>query len=205
MGAAGDLVRDGQAHRFALVADLDPGQVEGVEDQIDAPPGQGGVDLVAVLVQRNGRCAGDQAAFFPQERLPQHLGVGDGQRRVGEPGVPARQGALVRLGVDPPVVDLLDPGGEQLVQAQQGRGRVGAGAQARCRTRPPGPGTTVAGAVGGIVPGLLRGGGFAWGGGDLDEELLAHGAEEPFDLSPALRAARGRMGQADVEFRACPQ
>jgi hypothetical protein len=28
---------------------------------------------------------------------------------------------------------------------------------------------------------------------DFDEELLAHGAEEPFDLPPALGAVRGGM------------
>jgi hypothetical protein len=41
--------------------------------------------------------------------------------------------------------------------------------------------------------------------GDLDEELVAHGAEEPFDLSPTLRTARGRVGQPDAELGAGSQ
>ena len=41
--------------------------------------------------------------------------------------------------------------------------------------------------------------------GDLDEELLADGPEEPFDLPAALRAARGGVDQPDAELRAGPQ
>ncbi|CNL87604.1 Uncharacterised protein [Mycobacterium tuberculosis] len=44
--------------------------------------------------------------------------------------------------------------------------------------------------------------GFA---GDLDQELLAHGAEEPLYLAPALRPTWRGMNKAHTEFRACPQ
>ena len=41
--------------------------------------------------------------------------------------------------------------------------------------------------------------------GDLDQELLAHGAEHPFDLPSALGSAGLRMHQPDTEFRAGAQ
>ena len=43
------------------------------------------------------------------------------------------------------------------------------------------------------------------GVGDLDEELVAHGAEHPLDLAPPLRAARTGMDHADPEAGARPQ
>jgi hypothetical protein len=46
---------------------------------------------------------------------------------------------------------------------------------------------------------------LAAGVGHLDEELLAHGPEESFDLPPALGSAGGRMHQPHAEFRARPQ
>ena len=42
-------------------------------------------------------------------------------------------------------------------------------------------------------------------GGELDEELIAHGPEEPFDLPTALRAARGGVHQLDPQARAAAQ
>ena len=45
---AADGVRDGAAHRPALVFDLDDGQVERGEQQVDGAPDQRRVDLVAV-------------------------------------------------------------------------------------------------------------------------------------------------------------
>jgi hypothetical protein len=65
-----------------------------------------------------------------------------------------------------PVVDGLDPGGEQGVQV-------------------------------GHVLQLAA-------GADLDEELLAHGPEEPFDLPPAGGLPGPGMDQADAEHRAGP-
>jgi hypothetical protein len=42
-------------------------------------------------------------------------------------------------------------------------------------------------------------------GGDLDEELVTHGAEEPFDLASALGASRSGMDQADAQHGVRPQ
>src|SRR5664279_1619510 len=66
---APDLVADRDTHVPALVADLQIGQVEGVEDELDAASDQGGVDFVGVAVQRYRRGLGDQATLGPQERL----------------------------------------------------------------------------------------------------------------------------------------
>ena len=78
------------------------------------------------------------------------------------------------------MVDRLDPGGEQPVQLDQ---------------------------VGHPVPAWLAAATAVVGGlaGDLDEELLAHGPEEPLDFAPALRASRSGVDQLDAQFRACPQ
>ena len=51
MGVAADRVRDGQPEGAPLVADLDPGEVEGVVEELDPPADEGGVDLVAVALQ----------------------------------------------------------------------------------------------------------------------------------------------------------
>ena len=79
--------------------------------------------------------------------------------------------------MDPVVIDRLGPGGEQRVQLQQRPG-----------LRQSSPGEVLGGAV-----------------ADLDEELIADGAEEPFDLPPALRAVRGGVDQPDAELAAGPQ
>jgi hypothetical protein len=75
------------------------------------------------------------------------------------------------------VVDRLDPRGEQCVQFEQPRGR------------------------GQPTLGELLGAGV----GDLDEELIAHGAEKTFDLASALGPVRGGVGQPDPELAAGPQ
>ena len=41
--------------------------------------------------------------------------------------------------------------------------------------------------------------------GDLHQELVAHRAEGPLDLSPTLRPAWGGVGQLDAQLRAGPQ
>jgi hypothetical protein len=76
---AAQLEWDRRAHGALLVADLDPGQVEGVEDQLHGRADQGGVDLVAVAEQADHGLLGDLATLGPQERLAQ-LG-GSGQAR----------------------------------------------------------------------------------------------------------------------------
>jgi hypothetical protein len=77
---AADLVRDGGAHRPVLPADLDAGQVEQVEHQLDLAADQGGVDFVAVAVQGHGRGLCNGAVFGPQERLVQLRRVGQDRR-----------------------------------------------------------------------------------------------------------------------------
>jgi len=63
---AADGVRDGPAHRLALVLDLDDGQVERGEQQIHDAADQGGVDLIAVAMQRHRGGGGDPALLAPQ-------------------------------------------------------------------------------------------------------------------------------------------
>ena len=41
--------------------------------------------------------------------------------------------------------------------------------------------------------------------GDLDQELLPHGEEQPLDLPAALGPARGGVGELDAQHRAGPQ
>ena len=121
MGVTPDFERDGQPHRFAAQPDLDAGQVERVEHQLDAAPDQQRVDLVGVALQRHQRGAGDGALFFPEERLGQRVGARD-RERAGD--APAGERGLTGLGVDLAVVDGLDPRGEQLVELAQVGDRV---------------------------------------------------------------------------------
>jgi hypothetical protein len=51
MAVPADSERDGGPGRLPVGPDLDMSQVEGVEDQLDVPPGQPRVDLVGVAVQ----------------------------------------------------------------------------------------------------------------------------------------------------------
>jgi hypothetical protein len=142
--------------------DLDVGEVERVEDQLDALTHERGVDLVVVAVKRHGRDLRDDSGLGPQERLVE---LGGGRESNGGQIEPL-EGGLAGLGVDPAVIDALDPGGEQPVQlAQVDRG----------------------------------------GHGDLDEELVADGPEEPFDLASPLGPPRRRVGEADPQRRARPQ
>jgi len=46
-----DPVGDALAHRPPMEPNMDLGQVEGVEDNLDSAPDQGGVDLIGVAVQ----------------------------------------------------------------------------------------------------------------------------------------------------------
>ena len=104
------------AHRPALEADLDGLHVEGVEDDFDTRPDQGGVDLEGVAVQGDRRRLGHRAGLGPQERLMQR-GRGRQRRRAGgEQPVDRR---LAGLGVAAAVIDGLDPGAEQPVESGQ--------------------------------------------------------------------------------------
>jgi hypothetical protein len=142
---AAELERDRGSHGALLVADLDVAQVEGVEDQLHGRADQGRVDLVAVAEQADHRLLGDLATLGPQERLPELGGSGQARWRARKEPLYRR---LAGLGVDPVVVDALDPGTEQAVQLVQ----------------IPCPAAAV----------------------QLQEELLADGAEDPLDLAAAL-------------------
>ncbi len=61
--AAAEHVGGGGAHGPSGVADVDVGQVERVEDQLDDAADQGGVDFVAVAVQRHGGGLGHAAGL----------------------------------------------------------------------------------------------------------------------------------------------
>jgi hypothetical protein len=111
-----DDVGDRGAEVASGVAHADVGEVERVEDELDASPDQGGVDLVGVAVQGHRRGLGDRPVLGPPERLAQDgrgrdLGWAGGQ----EPG----QGCLPGFGVDPLVVHRFDPGGERLVELRE--------------------------------------------------------------------------------------
>ena len=99
---------------------------------------------------------------YSDQRNASARSAGGGDRERGA-GHPAGQRGHAGLGVDAPVVDVLDPGGEQPVHLGQ---------------------------VVDLPPGL------AVAGGDLDDELAVDGAEEAFDLAPALGPARAWSGPA---------
>ena len=80
-----DDVRDRGAQVAAGVADGDVGQVERVEDELDAPADQGGVDLVGVAVQRDGRGLGHGAVLGPAG-TPRAAGPGTGSQAARRPG-----------------------------------------------------------------------------------------------------------------------
>jgi hypothetical protein len=80
---AAELERDRRCHGALLVADLDRGEVEGVEHQLHGRADQGGVDLVAVAEQADHRLLGDLPMFGPQERLAELGGAGQAGWRAG--------------------------------------------------------------------------------------------------------------------------
>ncbi len=63
VGVAGDLERQRRARVGSVEADPQEGQVEWVEHELDLPPDQGGVDLVAVAVQGDEGGFGDGAVL----------------------------------------------------------------------------------------------------------------------------------------------
>ena len=111
-------VRDGAAHGPALVFDLDDGQVERGEQQIDGAADQGRVDLIAVAVQRHRGEGGDPALLAPQERAPQQRRIRS-RRRGPALGVVALGRGGAGFGMHAAVVLLVQPGGEQPVQLIQ--------------------------------------------------------------------------------------
>jgi hypothetical protein len=90
VGVAADLPRDRQAIRLAAPADLDAGQVEGVEDALDGAPGQDRVGLIDPAEQLDGGVFADLAVLGPQERLRELGWGGGGERGAGQPPLQRR-------------------------------------------------------------------------------------------------------------------
>ena len=116
MGLAADHQGDRQPERAVLVADLDPGQIERIEDELDLAGDQCGVDLVAVGVQRHRRGLGDRPLRRPEERLAQQ---GRGRQRWRAGGIEALERRLLGLGVHAAVIDDLKPRREQTVELDE--------------------------------------------------------------------------------------
>jgi len=96
----------------------------------------------------------------------------------GGGGQEPRQRRLLRLGVDAPVVDLLDPGGEQAVE-------LGQAPDAAANAGP---------SLAQITCCLAY----------LDQELVADGFEEPLDLASTGWSSRLTVGEPDPEHGAGP-
>ena len=78
------------AHRPALEADLDGGQVEGVEDDLDARAHQGGVDLEGVA------SASETVAVLVTVRASDHKNASWSAAGVGSAGGPPAEQPLDR-------------------------------------------------------------------------------------------------------------
>ncbi len=106
-------VRHRLTHRSALEADLDGFQMERVEDELDSPTDERGIDLIGVAEQVDGAGLCDHAPLGPQEGLVKLFGR---RRRTGcSAGEEALDRRLAGLGVPAAVIDGLDEGGEQRV------------------------------------------------------------------------------------------
>jgi len=75
-------VRHRLTHRSALEADLDGFQMERVEDELDSPTDERGIDLIGVAEQVDGAGLCDHAPLGPQEGLVKLFADG------GEEGAP---------------------------------------------------------------------------------------------------------------------
>ena len=113
VGVPSDHVGNGGADGTVFVEHVDLGEVERVEDQLDVPSDEGGIDLVAVGVEADGRGFGDEPGLCPQERFTDRLGCGQHRRRVANRSIETFDRCLSGFGVDLPVVVLFDPSGEE--------------------------------------------------------------------------------------------
>ena len=107
---------DGEAHRAVLVANLDPGQIERVEHQLDLPTDQRRIDLILVAVQRHGRGLRHRPLLAPQERFPQQCRGRQPRHARGLEPLERRHSGL-RMGAS--VVDDLKPRGEQAIELRK--------------------------------------------------------------------------------------
>ena len=114
---AADHERDGGPGRNAVVVHVDAGEVLGVQAQLNAVPGEGGVDLVAVSEEIDRGRLGDPPHHRPPERFREHCRRRDRRRVVGEE---AFDRSLLGLGMGAGVGDLLGPGHEHVVELLEG-------------------------------------------------------------------------------------
>jgi len=112
----------GCAEVTGLKVEIEVTEVEGVEAQLDSLTGEGAIDLVGVVLERDGGVAAHLALLTPEKGEAQSLGVGGAD--VFETGAVALERGLVGGGMDVAVVDTLDPGQEGVVEVGQG-GDVG--------------------------------------------------------------------------------
>ena len=106
MGVPADLLRVGQAVGLAVPADLDDGQVERVEDALDAAAGQRRVGLVGAAEQLDGGVLADQAGARTTRTPPAAApATASGN---GAPGQPPVRSAAARSRRAAGVVDRLD-------------------------------------------------------------------------------------------------
>src|SRR6266536_1299951 len=190
----GDVEGGGLPGGPAVVADGDVGQVVRVEYQFHPGSGQRRVDLVLVAVQADGGGGVDGAPLAPPERLGQPVGR---HRRRWAGGEEPGQRRLPGLGVDPAVVDGLDPGGEQRVELAQvvdrGAGRLAGAGDLDQELVPDSPKQTLDLASAGGLPGSTVDQPDAeYGAGSAQLGVDEHGPVVDVDL--AGQAAGGQPG-----------
>lgn len=116
----------GRAEVTGLKVEVNVTEVEGVETQLDGLTRKGRIDLIDVVLERDGGVAAHLALLTPQKGQAQGLGIG-GAHVFKPGGVAVKRGLLgggmdVALGRRP--VDTLDPGQEGFIEVDQG-GDVG--------------------------------------------------------------------------------
>ena len=108
-----DIQRNRQPHMPAITSDLDLGQLERIEDQLDPATGESWIDLVGVAVQPDRAGPRHRPVFAPAERFAQRT-LGRDRRRAG--GEEPIQWRLPGLGMRTPVIDRLDPALKQAAE-----------------------------------------------------------------------------------------
>ena len=116
-----DLQRHRQPAVTSVETHLDLGQLERVEDQIDLAARELRIDLVGVAVQADRAGLRHGPSLRPAKRVGQRVLARQCRRTDGEEPL---QWCLPCLGVNPTVVDLLDPCLEDPVELLKARGRA---------------------------------------------------------------------------------
>jgi hypothetical protein len=156
-----------------------PGEVEGVINQLHPFADEELIDLIGVGLQRHRRGLRHRADRRPAECFRDDGLLFPHRASSCPAGIPALQRGLPRRGVDGLVVNHLHPRREQRIQF----------IQRRHHAAHPG------------IDNARRG----VDGGDLGEELRVDGVEEPLDLPAALRPIRLRVRQPNSEACAGPR